>query len=158
MLGFFSPTPSHCEECCYKHSSTIFHLNSCFLFFGVYAQERNCWVTWYISVYNLPWDHQVSSTAAVPFTISLPATYENPNFSTSMPKSVCFFLFLNNFLFIGCSAQILILSQGLKLHPLQWKHGISTIGPPGKSPKPAIICFVIFIIATPGRCLSLQFY
>lgn len=100
MLGFFSPTPSHCEECCYKHSSTIFHLNSCFLFFGVYAQERNCWVTWYISVYNLPWDHQVSSTAAVPFTISLPATYENPNFSTSMPKSVCFFLFLNNFLFI----------------------------------------------------------
>lgn len=100
MLGFFSPTPSHCEECCYKHSSTIFCLNSCFLFFGVYAQERNCWVTWYISVYNLPWDHQVSSTVAVPFTISLPATYENPYFSTSMPKSVCFFLFLNNFLFI----------------------------------------------------------
>ena len=67
-----------------------------------------------------------------------------------------FFIYFFNF--FGCSAQILIFSQGLKLHPLQWKRGVSTAGLPGKSPKLAIIWFVIFIIATPSRHFSLWFY
>ena len=42
---------------------------------------------------------------------------------------VCFFFFLA--IPLGC--RILVLDQGQNLCPLQWKHGVLTTGPPGKS-------------------------
>ena len=33
------------------------------------------------------------------------------------------------------AGRILVPDKGLNLCPLQWKHGVLTTGPPGKSPK-----------------------
>lgn len=56
-LGDFSP--SFCNKCCYKFSSTNFLAHICKKFTGAYTKEWNCWFMTHIYILSFTTCHQI---------------------------------------------------------------------------------------------------
>ena len=126
-LGLLPPF-SYCEQCCYEHECTNISLNPFSILLGIHPEVE---LLDHVILFNFFEELPYCFPQSLYHFTFLPTVHKGFNFFEFSPTPHIIVLF---FFFLAAPCVMRNFpDQGLNLCPLQWKRGVLTTGPPGKS-------------------------